>query len=190
MGSSRSSKLGLASSSLASAMRICQPPLNSSRPARPILLAEAQAGEHAAHLRVERVAIERVKPVLQHGVSLGCSLVLRAFVIQFGQLPGEPLDLMLHFAQLVEDSQALFEHCTPRKLQALLWQVADTDAPRLVKRTVIERFQAGQDLHQCGFACAVGANQRGFFVVADEPVGLKKENPRAKSLAGIVAAKA
>ena len=88
-----------------------------------------------------------MKPVLQHGVALGCSLVLRAFVIQFGHLPSEPLDLMLHFAQLVEDGQALFEHGTPRKLQALLRQVADADAARLIDRSVVERFQAGQDLH-------------------------------------------
>ena len=32
---------------------------------RPILFAEAEAGEHAAHLRVERVAVERVKAILQ-----------------------------------------------------------------------------------------------------------------------------
>ena len=32
---------------------------------RPILFAESEAGEHAAHLRVERIAIQRVKTILQ-----------------------------------------------------------------------------------------------------------------------------
>ena len=35
------------------------------RLSRPVLLAEAQSCEHAAHLRIERISVERVKAVLQ-----------------------------------------------------------------------------------------------------------------------------
>ncbi len=61
--------------------------------ARPVLLAEAEAGEHGAHLRIERVAVEGVKALLQHGVALGGGFVFGAGVVEFGKLPGQPLDL-------------------------------------------------------------------------------------------------
>ena len=100
---------------------------------RPILFAEAEAGEHAAHLRVERVAVERVKALLQHGVALGRGFVLRAFVIELGQLPAEPLDLALHLAQLVEDGQAFFKDRPAGEPQTLLRQIADAHAARLLR---------------------------------------------------------
>ena len=156
---------------------------------RPIFLAEAEAGEHAAHLRVERVAVERVKALLQHGVALRRGLVLGPGVIELGQLPGQLLDLALHLAQFVEDGEAFFEDGAAGELQALLRQVADAHAARLLQRAVVERFQAGQHLHQRGFAGAVGAHQRGLFLVADEPVGLKKQHPRPEPLAGILQGK-
>ena len=46
--------------------------------ARPVFFAEAEAGEHGAHLRVERVAVEGVEALLQHGVALGGGCVFRA----------------------------------------------------------------------------------------------------------------
>ena len=46
--------------------------------ARPVFLAEAEAGEHGAHLGVERVAVEGVKAFLQHGVAFGGGFVLGA----------------------------------------------------------------------------------------------------------------
>ena len=54
--------------------------------ARPVFLGEAQAGEHCAHLRIERVAVERVKAVLQQRKALGSGLVFGAGVIEFGEL--------------------------------------------------------------------------------------------------------
>ena len=77
---------------------------------RPVFLAEAQAGQHAAHLRVQRVAVQRVKALLQHGVALRRGLVLRPGVVQHGQLPAQPLHLARHLAQLVEDASG-----TPRR---------------------------------------------------------------------------
>ena len=62
--------------------------------ARPILFAEAEAGEHRAHLGVERVAVEGVKALLEHGVALGGGFVLGACMIELGELAGEALDLL------------------------------------------------------------------------------------------------
>ena len=82
---------------------------------RPILFAEAEAGEHAAYLRVERVAVERVKAILQHGIALGGGLVLGAFVVQLGQLAGQPLDFALHLVQLVEYGEAFVQRRCARR---------------------------------------------------------------------------
>ena len=46
--------------------------------ARPVLFAEAEAGEHGAHLGVECVAVEGVEALLQQGEALGGGFVLRA----------------------------------------------------------------------------------------------------------------
>ena len=100
---------------------------------RPILLAEAQSGQHAAHLRVERVTVERVKAVLQQRVALGGGVVLRAFVVELGQLRGQPLDFALHLVQFVEDGEAFLEYRAAGEAQSLLRQVADADAARLLE---------------------------------------------------------
>jgi hypothetical protein len=55
-------------------MRICQPPENSS--ALPVFLAEAEAAEHGADLRVERVDVVGVEEVGDLGVAVGGGEVL------------------------------------------------------------------------------------------------------------------
>jgi hypothetical protein len=65
-------------------------------------------------------------------------------------------------------------------------QIADAHAAGLLEGAVVERFKPGEDLHERGFAGAVGADERGFFFGADEPVGLEKQDARAKALAGIL----
>ena len=132
--------------------------------ARPILLAEAKAGEHAAHLRVERVAIERVEALLQHRIALRGGVVLGSFVVEFGQLAAEALDLAFHLMQLVEDGEAFGEHASAGKAQPLLWQIADTDTARLLHCAVVERLLAGENLHQRGFAGAIGAHKSSFLL--------------------------
>jgi hypothetical protein len=88
--------------------------------------------------------------------------------------------------QLVEDGEAFLENRPARELQPLLRQIADADPARLFEPAVVQRFQTGEDFHQRGFAGAVGAYQRGFLVVADQPVGLEKKNPRSEAFAGIL----
>ena len=95
-------------------------------------------------------------------------------MIQFRQLPGQPLDLPLHLVEFVENRQALLEDRSPRELQSLLRQIADADAARLLECAVVQSLQPGQNLHQRGFAGAVGAHQRGLLLVSDQPVGLKE----------------
>ncbi len=154
---------------------------------RPIFLAEAEAGEHAAHLRVERVAVERVKAVLQQRVALGGGLVLGAFVVEFGHLRQPAARSRAPFRAI---SSKTVRHSSktvrPASSQPLLRQVADADAAGLLERAVVQRLESGEHLHQRGFAGAVGAHERGFFVVADEPVGLKKQHARAEPLSGIL----
>ena len=54
------------------------------------------------------------------------------------------------------------------------------------ERAVVEGFEAGEHLHERGFAGSIGADEGGFFPRADEPVGFKEENARTEALAGIL----
>jgi len=142
--------------------------------ALPVLFAEAEAREHSAHLRVERIAIERVKALLQQRETLCGRLVLGACVVQFGQLRGGALHLAFHRAQLIENGEALLKDRAAREPQTLLRQVANAHTASELHRAVVQRFQPGQHLHQRRFASAVCANKGGLFPAANEPVGLKK----------------
>ena len=95
-------------------------------------------------------------------------------MIEHGQLPTEPLDLVLHLVQVVKDREAFFEDGPPGQPQPFLRQVADAHAARLLHGAVVQRLKAGQHLHQCRFAGAVGAHEGGLFPRPDEPVGLKE----------------
>jgi hypothetical protein len=156
------------------------------RQARPVLLHEAESGEHCPDLRVQRVAVEDVEPLLQHGIALGRCFVLGTGVIELSHLPCSAFDLALHRAQFVEDRQALFKDGAPGQLQPLLRQVADAHAAGLLHHAVVKAFETGEHLHQRGFSGAVGTDKRGFLVAADEPIGFEKENARTKPLAGIL----
>ena len=53
---------------------------------RPVFLAEAETGKHRADLRIERIAVERMKALLQHRIALGSRLVLGARMFQHREL--------------------------------------------------------------------------------------------------------
>src|SRR6266567_2984934 len=154
--------------------------------AAPVSLAEAEAGEYGTHLRVERVAIEGVKALLKHGEAFGGGIVLVAGVVQFGQLPCKPPDLLLHVAEFVEDGETFFEDGAASEAEALLRQVADAHAAGLLEGAVVERFEAGEHPHEGGFAGAVGSDEGGFFARSNEPVGFEEQYSRSKPLAGIL----
>ena len=107
-------------------------------------------------------------------------------MIEFRHLRGQPLGFALHFVQFVEDGEALVKDGPAGELEPFLRQIADADAARLIEGAVIEGLEAGKNLHQRGFAGAVGADQRSFFVVADEPIRLEEEHSRPESFPGIL----
>ena len=104
----------------------------------------------------------------------------------YRRVPAEPLDLVAHLANFIENCQALFEDAAPSQLQTLLRQITDAHAAGLLHLAVVEGFQPGQHLHQRGFAGAVGSNKRGLLPCLDQPIGLQKQFPRSKPLAGIL----
>ena len=106
-------------------------------------------------------------------------------MVELGKLTAEALDLAFHGANFVKNRQALLEDGAALEAQALLGQIADAHAAGLFRRAVVERFLAGEDLHQRGFAGAVGAHQRGLFVFANQPVSFKKEYARPEAFPGI-----
>ncbi len=107
---------------------------------RPIFFTESESGEHSADLRVQRIPVERVKALLEHGISLSRSLVLRSGVVEHGQLAAEVLNLPLHIVQFVEDREALVKDRSAGQHQTFLRQVADADAARLLHAAVIQRL--------------------------------------------------
>ena len=130
-----------------------------------------------------------MKAILQDGIAFCDGLVFGALVIQLGHLAGQPLHFTLHLVQLVENGEAFVKHGAARELQPFLRQIADADAARLVEGSVVQRLETGENLHQRGFAGAVGAHQRSFFVVADKPVGFKEKNSRSEAFTGIFKSK-
>ena len=86
----------------------------------------------------------------------------------------------------IEDGEALFENCAAAELEAVLWKITDAHAAGLLHGAVVEMLEPGEYLHQRGFAGAIGADERGFFLGADEPVGVEEQLARPKALACIL----
>ena len=72
-------------------------------------------------------------------------------------------------------------YCSP----VMLRNTPPPPAGGMLQGAVVQRFEAGQHLHQRGFAGAVGAHERGFLPRADQPVGFQEKHTRPKPLAGI-----
>ena len=92
MGSSSISRSGSATSSRASAARVCSPPDSCERRAAPVLPRDAQPGERLIHALVEVVAVECLEALPEAAYSGACD-GLRAVPLQLGQLALQPLDL-------------------------------------------------------------------------------------------------
>ncbi len=93
------------------------------RIALPILLVKAQAAQHIAHLRIQRIAIQQLHPALQQRESLGNRRILRPFVVQRCQRAGQLLQLRVHRPQRVKHGQALLKDRPPRHAQTILRQI-------------------------------------------------------------------
>ena len=98
---------------------------------------------------------------------------------------GELFGLGLHFAELVEDGEALVEDAAAGEREAVLRQVADGHALDVGAQAVVQCFDAGEDLQQRGFARAVAADQPGALVGRDQPVDVFEEEFVAVAFAGV-----
>ena len=125
------------------------------RHAAHIVLFEAEAEQHAAHLRLDDIAaqpLELVAGAARGGkVALGGVFPERFFERAKALLGGEHLDLGGH--DLVEDG--LLVH-----LDRFLLEIAHTRALREQDTTLISVFLAGDDVEHGRFAGAVRADER------------------------------
>ena len=114
VGSSSSSRPGRPSSSLASAMRICQPPENVSVGRSKSSSREPEAAQHRRHLQLDAVAVAEAEPILQLAVAHEHRLVLVVGHRGVAEPLLERVHLGLHVQQRREREARLFEHaCGP-----------------------------------------------------------------------------
>src|SRR5580704_2160490 len=86
--------------------------------------------------------------------------------------------------QSSEHRHALGKNGTSRKREAVLRQISSSGAFGDDQRAVVERVQAGENLHQRGLAGAVRADQANAVVGRDEPVGVFKKEFVAETFSG------
>ncbi len=154
-------------------------------PATPVFFREPEAGEDGPDLRVQCVTVVGTKSGVDLGEAVGSGGVGVAFRVEFGERGGDRLHLFFEAEKLVEDRQAFVEDGAAREREAVLREVSDAHAAGALDLAVVEAVEAGEDLHQRGFAGAVGTDQSGLLVRGDQPVGVLEKQFRAKSLARI-----
>jgi hypothetical protein len=118
------------------------------------------------------------------GVAVGSGGVLLRLGVGVGESVGELFGLGLHFAEFVEDGEALVEDAAAGEREAVLREVADGHALDVGAQAVVEGLDAGEDLEQRGFARAVAADQPGALVGRDQPVDVFEEEFLAVAFAG------
>ena len=128
-------------------------------PAMPVFLAETEAHEHAPDLRLDGVSVASAKFVLEALIALRDLRVFRRGVIELGHASGQVFHLLFHLSQLGKNRHALGEHGASGEREPVLRQVAGADALGRAERTVVERLDPRENLHQRGFAGAVRAHQ-------------------------------
>ena len=148
----------------------------------PIALRETQAGEHAAHLRFDGVAVAGAKLAFHAMEAVGHLRVLGAGGVEFGHAARQVLLLVFERAQAGEDRHALGEDRAAGEREAILRQVAEGDALLGGDAAGVEPFDSGQDLEQRRLAGAVGAHDAGALVGRDQPVDVFKEDFGAVAL--------
>ena len=112
--------------------------------ARPIFLAEAEAVEHGADLRVERVAVLHAKFGQDALVAIGHLRVFVRGVIEFGDLVREVFHLLLQSVQVGEHRHAFVEDSASGELQAVLREIAEGGVLGGDDAAVVERFDAAR----------------------------------------------
>ena len=99
MGSSSSSRFGFCKSSLASAIRICQPPENSSVRRCHSSLRKPRPVSTASHLRFDRIPVAGTKFMLDALIAFRDLAIFRRRMIEFWHARGQVFHLLFHFSQ-------------------------------------------------------------------------------------------
>src|SRR5271168_2022873 len=96
----------------------------------------------------------------------------------------EGFEFPLDRVQSSEHRHALGKYGAARKREAILRQISCSGALGDDQRAVVERVQAGENLHQRGFARAVRTHQADAVVGRDKPVSVFKKKFVAETFSG------
>ena len=122
--------------------------------------------------------------MLQAVIAVGDVGIFRAGVVEFGDAVGERFQFPLHGVEFGEHRHAFGKNGAAGKREAILRQISGSGALGNDERAVVERVQAGENLHQCGFAGAVRAHQSDAVAGRDQPVGVFKKKFVAETFSG------
>ena len=124
----------------------------------PVFFAKAQAHKNASDFGFNRVAIARAELVLQTVIPIRNFGVLRAGVVEFRDAMSEGFELPLHGVEFGEHRHAFGKHSAPGKCKSILRQISGSGSFGNNQGAVVERIQAGKDLHQRGLAGTIRAH--------------------------------
>ncbi len=155
-----------------------------SRVSCPVFLAKAEAIEHRANLRVERVTVMHAKVAQYALIAFGDLVIFTRSRIEFAHLVGELFHLHFQRLQPTEHGHTFFEDGAAFETQAILRQIAEGSVFCRRDGAVVERLDAAQDFQQCGFAGTVGAHQSHAVVGRDEPIQIVEQKFGAEPFSG------
>ncbi len=150
----------------------------------PVFFAKSKSLQHAPHFSFNRVTIAGAKFVLQTVIAVGHVGILRAGMIEFGDLMGERFQLAFHGMKFGKHRHAFGKHGAPGKREPILRQISCGRPLGDDERAVVEAVQAGENLHQRRLAGAVRAHQADAVVRRDQPVGVFKKKFVAETFSG------
>ena len=100
-----------------------------------------------------------------------------------GQFVLQPAALLLQAAQVLKYRERLLEHRPAADKQPVLRQIAEAQIPRTDDSPLIRCLQAGQHLHEGGFAGPVVPHQADAIPLIDLKIQRAEEPVAAKRLA-------
>ena len=149
-----------------------------------ILARKAQAVEHRAGLRFQRIAVAALELGLHAVVAVGDLFVLGALRVDHRHLMRDRLHLLFHIPQTLENGETFFQHAAPGEREAVLGKVAGGDSLADRKGAFVETFDSREDLEQGRFARAVPAHEADALRGADDPVQPFEKGLGAEVLSG------
>ena len=147
---------------------------------------EAEAGEHAARLRLERVLVVELQVMLQLARAIEQPLHLRIGGIDRGDVAVEPVQLLAHLEEVAVRFERAIEHRALELLRSLLRQIAESGPLRQDARAALGRDLPEHDPQQRRLAGAVRPDERHPVARADHPVEIVEEHARADRVADVV----